>query len=117
MVVAVVAVGMVQAAFDQIIHMVSMRHGFMSALWPMHMLGFMAVAAVRAFVGIDVAHCNDVFVHMLLMDVVEMSIVQIIPMPLMLDLSVAAAWTVLVGMILMLFTITHIRLSFVLQRN
>ena len=116
MVVAVVAVGMVQPATDQIIHMIPVRNGLMSALWPMHMLGIMAVAAVRAFVRIDVAHCNDVFVHMLFMDVMEMAVMQIILMTLMFDYGVATAWAVLMGMILMLFTITHIRLSFLSQR-
>ena len=49
MVVAMVPVGMVQPAPDQIIHMVAVGNGLMSALWSMNVFGVMSIAAVRAY--------------------------------------------------------------------
>ena len=62
-------------------------------------------------VRIGLAHFEDVLVHMVTVDVMEMPVVQIIPMSLMLDRGVPAARAVLVGVVFMLFAITH-KISF-----
>jgi hypothetical protein len=35
-VITMIAVRMMQPAVDEIIYMIAMRHGFVSAVWPMH---------------------------------------------------------------------------------
>ena len=47
MVIAMAAMGMVQAAFDQIISMIAMPHGWITAVCPMNMVLAMAPGALR----------------------------------------------------------------------
>ena len=110
-VIAVVSMRMVQAAPHQIIHMVPVRDGLMSALRTVNVLCIMPVCTVSTRVGIGLTHFDDMLVHMISVDVMEMPVVQIIPMSLMLDRGVPAARAVLVGVVFMLFAITH-RISF-----
>jgi hypothetical protein len=45
-VVAVIAMRMMEMPIDKVIHMIAMRHGLMSASWAMHMSRLMPTAAV-----------------------------------------------------------------------
>lgn len=92
MIVAVIAVLMVQTAVDDIVGMVAMRNRFMTAACAVNM-SFAAVnrmAAVR-IEGIDT---QTVFVVMPIVLVMKMAIMQIIDMPFVSDGGMTTARTV-----------------------
>ena len=69
MVIAVVAVGMMEVPIDEVIHVVTVRDGLMPAVRPMNMAALMPVAAVvgGAVRWIHLVNRHHVFVHMPLM--------------------------------------------------
>jgi len=77
-VVAVVAVRMMQMTVHQIVDMVTVRHRFVAAAGPMHMTGAMAgtVMLRRAAVRVGGADGDHVLVDMVAMHVVQMAVVQ-----------------------------------------
>jgi hypothetical protein len=81
-VVAVVAMRVVQVAVDQIVDVIAVRHRLMSATGPMLVSRLMAFAAVlgRAAVGIGCRHFDHVLVDMVCVWVMQMPIVQVIDM-------------------------------------
>ena len=79
----------------------------MAAFWAVNMLGVMSIRAMRAGVGICFTHFDDVFVHMISVGMVKMSIVQIIPVSLMLDGGMTATRAMLMGMIRMFVAFAH----------
>lgn len=102
MIVAVIAVRMVQMSIDQVIDMIAMRDCFVATVWTMNMAGVMAGALVgrRARSRISVADFDDVFFHRAIrVHVVQMSVVQIVDMITMLDTGVLAVGTVDVVMV------------------
>jgi hypothetical protein len=101
MIIAVVAVRMMQVSLDQIIGMVPVRHGFMAAARAMTMSRIMTAAAVvrRAALGIRGAHFNDVLVDMILVRMMQMAVMKIIDVSLMPDRDMPAARSMDMGMI------------------
>jgi len=98
-VVAMVAVRMMQASVNKVINVIAVRNGGMAAIGTMNVLPVVAFRAQRAFVGIDVAHRDDMFVHMIAMRMMQMAVVKIIHMPVVHDGDVAAIFAVDMGMI------------------
>jgi hypothetical protein len=86
-IIAMIAVRMVQPAVDEIIDMVAMRDLFMSTVWTVCMC---AVELRRAGRGICATDRNDMFVDVILVHVVEMAIVQIIDVAVMANRGVPA---------------------------
>jgi hypothetical protein len=82
MIVAVVAVRMVQMPGDEIIDMIPMRNRFVTATGAMNVSRIMSGAAMVgcASIRVLVAHFNPVFVHMVRVRMVKMAIVEIIHM-------------------------------------
>ena len=80
MIVAVTIVGMMQVPTDKIVKMVPMRHAFVSTG------GTVSVAVIVTFAvvirctstRIDVAHQDEMFIDMVLMDMMQVPIVQIV---------------------------------------
>ena len=109
MVVAVVAMRMVQAPFDDIVHMVAVRNRFVPAAGSVNVRTFMtAILAYRtAAIRIGLADSNHMLVHMVLMRVVQVSVVHVIDMPVVADGSMPAAGSVLVLVIWVDFAIVH----------
>lgn len=99
MIVAMVAVRMMQVTADQIVDMVAVRHGLVAAAWAVHMLPVVATAAVagRATFGIGRADRDHMLVDAVAMRVVQMTILQVIDMAVVLDRGVAAAGSVAVA--------------------
>lgn len=99
-IVAVAAVGagvdMVQPAIDQIIDMIAMRHSLVTAIGPMHMI---TPRRRGADIGIDGRNRNNMFIHMVAVDMVEMAVVQIINMVIMSDGGMAASGAVDMNML------------------
>lgn len=96
MVVAMVAMGMVQPAIDQIIDMIAMRHRFMAAAGTMHMVAGQPCIAAGRVGGAD---RDDMFIHMVAMRMMQMPVVQIIDMAIMGDGGVATAGAMNMGVI------------------
>lgn len=96
MVVAVVAVGVVQVPVHEVVHMVAVGHGFMSAAGAMHVARLVPGACVRgrADVRVGGGDGDAVLVHMVAVGVVQVAVVQIVSVSVMDDGSVTAAGAV-----------------------
>jgi hypothetical protein len=97
-IVAMPVVGMMQAAADEIIHVVSMGDGGMAAIGTMDMFGRVALGAMGAVVGMGLVHFDDVFVDMIAVDVMEVTVLEVIRVAIVTDADVAAAGAVLVAL-------------------
>ena len=75
MIVAVAVVRMMQPALDEIIHVVTVRYGRMSAIRSMNMTCLVAGGTVGALVWVGRVHCHHVFVYVVTMHVMEMPVV------------------------------------------
>jgi hypothetical protein len=104
-IVAVIAMRMMQMTLDAVVDVVAMRHRVMPAAGPMHMGRLMPGAAMvgGAAVGIGAGHFDHMFVDMPLMRVVQVAVMQVVDMPAMPDRLMAAARAVFVGMLGMMF--------------
>jgi hypothetical protein len=98
-VVAMVAVRMMQASINEIINVIAVRNGCVATVGAMNVLPVMAFRAQRAFVGIDVTHRDDVFVHVVAMRMMQMAVMKIIHVPGVHDGDVPAIFAVDVRMI------------------
>lgn len=94
-----VAMRVMQVAVHQVVHMIAVRHRFMAAIGPVHVIRVMARAAVlgRALRGVFGIHFQAMLVHMAVMHVMQMAIVQIVGVAVVLDGGVAAGRAVLMG--------------------
>jgi len=92
MIVAVVAVGVVQAAIHQVIHMITVRNRFVAAVGTMRVPDLRAGRDVRrALHGVCGVDGQRVFVVVIAVRVVEVTFVQIIRVAVVLERGVAAA--------------------------
>ena len=98
MVVAVVAVRVVQVPIDEVIDVVAMWHRFVTAAGAMDVSCFVAAAVVvgRAGVRVGGADGDAVFIDVVAVRVVQVAVVQVIDVAVVLDGGVAAARAVLV---------------------
>lgn len=98
MIVAVIAVWMMQVAIDQIIDVVAVRDRLVTASWAMNMAGLVPRARVsrRAPVGILRRHLYDMFIDVTRMHVMQVTIVQIVHMITVLHGRMPASGTMLV---------------------
>lgn len=109
MVVAVVAVRMVEVAIDQVVDVVAVRNGRMAAVGPMHM-AFLVPAAVMggsAAIGVGGIDLENVLIDVTGVRMVQVAIVQIIHMSVVLDSQVAAARAVLVVVVRVNLAVAH----------
>jgi hypothetical protein len=95
-----ITMGMMQSAVYKIVDMVTMRHRFMSAVWTVRVR---AVDLRRALQRICCADRDDMFIHVILVHVVEMAIVQIVHMTVMANRSVSAVRAMLVSVVGVVF--------------
>jgi hypothetical protein len=86
-VVAVIAVRMVQVAVDEIVDVMPMRHRFMAAPGSVNVARLVAAAARRALVRILGAHFELVLVYVIGVRMMQMTIMQIINVTVVLDRS------------------------------
>ena len=103
MVVAMFVMRMMQSAIHQIIHVVAVWNDGMTAVGAMDVLPVVAFRAKRAFVRVDVADGNGVFIHMVAVRMMQMTVVEIIHVPVVHDGDVSAIFAVDVGMLRMSF--------------
>lgn len=112
MVVAVVAVGVMEMAVHQVVHMIPVRHRRVTAARPVDMALFVPGALVigSAPVGMLGVHLDDVFIDVPLVGMMEMPIVEIIDVSGVFDGDVAAVGSVLVGVVRVNLAVAHGRL-------
>lgn len=104
-VIAMVAVLMMQTTVYQVIHMVAVWHGFVSAACAVAVFAASVHGVAAVWVGI--VYFQAVFIIMLGVGVVQMPIVQVIHMVAMLDGGVSAVCAVNVGVVCVCLTIGH----------
>jgi len=101
MVIAMIAVWMVQVAIDEIVDVIAVRHGFVPAAGAVHMVGSVCTAGMLrgAGGGIVCSNGNDVFIYMIAMRMMQVAVMQIIDMPVMQHCGMAAIRAMLVGVV------------------
>jgi len=109
-----VAVRVVQVAVHQVIHVVAVRHRFVTAASAVNVLLVVSGASMLGRAGgrVLAVHIQRVLIAMIAVRVVQMAVVQVIDVPGMLDGRVAAISAVLVRVPFVLFAVIHQRLSF-----
>ena len=100
-----VAVLMVQTTVYNVIHMVAVRHSFVSTTFAVNVSR--AIMHRMATIGIGVVYIQTVFVVMTVVRVVQMTVVQIIHMVAVADGGVSAAFAVNVFVVLMGVAMAH----------
>ena len=96
MVVAVIAMGMVQSSVHQIIGVIGVWYPFMATPWAMLVR---AARLRRALHRVGRARRNDMLVNMIAMHVVQMAVMQIVDMAVMANRRMPTVGAVLVGMV------------------
>lgn len=86
MIVAVIAVGVMEAAVDDVVDVVAVRHGFMPTAGSVHVAGFVPVRGIGASFGIGRAHFKAMLFHYTVLAlVVKMTVVDVVNMVTVLD--------------------------------
>jgi hypothetical protein len=100
-IVAVIAMWMVEMTIDEVIDVIAMRHGLMSTSRPMHMSGLMTTAPViwRAPIWVFRAHLDRVLLDDIARLMMQMPVMQVVDMTAVLHRDMAAAYAVLVRMV------------------
>ncbi|WP_167397969.1 hypothetical protein [Agrobacterium rosae] len=102
-----VAVLVMKAPVDQIVDMVTMRHGFMAAIRAVDTAMIVAdmVLDRTAAIGVVTTHFDHMFIDMIAMRMMEVSIMQVVNVVAMLDGHVAAAGAVFMVVVIMMWKI------------
>lgn len=102
-IVAMVAMRMMEMSINQIVHMVAMRNSGVATIRAMNMLRrvFVGGKTRSAFAGIGRINSNRMFVHMVAVRMMQVAVVKIIHMAFMVHRRVSAIGTVDVRMIRM----------------
>ena len=95
-IVAMAAVRMVEMAVDEIINMIAMRHALVTAARTVHVSALMPLARVigRAIRPILAAAFQHMLINVIAVHMMQVTIVQIVGVPVVLDRGVTAAWRV-----------------------
>ncbi len=103
MVVAVVAVRVMEMAVHQVVDVIAMWDSLVTAVDAMRVGRVVAVAIVpvRAIDRVGSTHLEPVLIYMTLMRRVQVAVVQVVRVVVVLDCGVAAVCAVFVGMVLM----------------
>ena len=103
MVVAVVAVRVMQVAVNEVVDVVAVRYWFMATTRAVNVAGFMAFAVVirRASVRVGGADFDDVLVHMIAVRVMQVAVMQVINVIAVFDRGMTAERAVLMLVVLM----------------
>jgi hypothetical protein len=101
------AMRMVQPALDEIIRVVPVRHGFMTAAGTVLVSGGVARFGRLAAIRVGGAHRQGVFVIVTFMRMMQVAVMEVINVPVVLDRRVAAAGPVL--MLVMFVCVMFVR--------
>ncbi|MDH2384858.1 hypothetical protein [Bradyrhizobium sp. CER78] len=97
MIVAVVAMLVVQSAVHQVVDMVTMRNGLVPAAHAVDMASLMALglALGRASIWIDLTHLDHVLIGVIAVRMVKMAVVEIVNMVTVAHSGMATAWAMM----------------------
>lgn len=114
MVIAVVAMRVVQVTVDEIVDVIAVRHRRMPASGAMHVVLAVCLAIMpRGAVGrIPIADVQRMLIHMVAVRMVQVPVVQIIDVTGVLDGSMSTSGAVLVGVTFVYLALAHRDLSF-----
>lgn len=106
MIVAMIAMRVMQMAVNQIIDVVPMGYRFMTTSWAVYMSGFMTIALMAwcALVRCGVGNLNHMFVDMILVRMMQMTIMKIVDMAIVVYGCMPAVGAVLMFVVWMLLT-------------
>jgi hypothetical protein len=95
-IVAVVAVRVVQMAGDAIIHMIAVRHRLVTTAGPVRMPRLMPAATMvrGAALGVLARYLDHMFVDMIFVGMVQVTVVQIVDVAAVAHCGMSAAWPV-----------------------
>jgi hypothetical protein len=95
------AVGVVEVIADQVVDVIAVRHGLMTAALAVRVIGGVAAAVVllRAAIGARVVDLEDVLVDVTVVRMVQVTVVQVVDVIAVLDAGMAAARAVAVWVI------------------
>ena len=110
-VVAVVAVRMVQVAVNEIVNVIAVRYLRMAAVWAVDVARSVTVCQVNAAVGIRRRHFEYALVDVVAVRMMQVTVVQIVDMTIVFDCQVTAARTMLMLMLFDFHTGSHNRCS------
>ncbi|MEH2624311.1 hypothetical protein V1292_002366 [Bradyrhizobium sp. AZCC 1719] len=96
MIIAMIAVRMVQPAVYEIVDMIAVRHRFVSAIWTVFVRATDFRRALHGICGVD---RDRMLIHVILVHVMEMAIMKVIHMAVVANRGVPAARPMLVGVI------------------
>ncbi len=98
MIIAMVAMLMMQTPLDKVIDMVAMRHSFVTAARTMDVTGLMSLMTVLwgAAVWIYVGHLNHVNPGVVAVRIVKLAITEVVDVVSVSDSYMTASWAVLV---------------------
>jgi len=100
-------VWMVQAAFNKIVHMLTVPDSRMSAVRSVNMLRRMARGALSARVRVRLVHGNYVFLNVIALNMLQMAFAQIVRVSFVLNCHVSAPGPVMMLLVLMLNAFFH----------
>ena len=114
MVVAVVAVRMVQVAVDEIVDMIAVRNLRVATIRAVDVPRLMAAALVmgRAFIGVRRSHRQHALINMVAMVMMQVTVVQVINVSVVLDGQMTATRTMLMFVAFRFVAGTHVVLLF-----
>jgi hypothetical protein len=94
-----------QVTVDEVADVIPMRDRLVSAAGTMHMAGFVSRAFVRRCAPdrVHIAYFDDMFVHVSIVHVVQVAVMKVIDMVAMTNRRVAAAGSMVVVVIVMLW--------------
>ena len=115
-IVAMAVVGVVQVSVHQVVYVVAMGDGFVTAPRPVDMVRIVPAAAVirRACIWIGLRDGDRVLVHMAVVGMVQVSVMEVVDVPVMQDGLVAAVGTVDMVVCFMNLAIRHFLAPFVI---
>ena len=94
-------VRMMQVALHEIVNMIAMRYSFVTTAWAMNMACFVTITVVLWGANIRVGRTDGdtMFVHVALVQVMQMAVMQVINVTIMFDGGMAAIRAVLVRVV------------------
>jgi hypothetical protein len=107
MIVAVIAMHMMQAAIDEVVSVVAMGQRFVPARWTVLMARVMPLACAVTDSGVSRVHFQAVFVNMVFMIVMQMAIMNVVDVTLMANRRMSTAACMFMRMIRMGFVRFH----------
>jgi hypothetical protein len=104
MVIAVIAMHMMQPAINEVISVIPVRQRFVPTCPAMFMACVMPLTGVVAYIRVGRAHLDAMLVNVVFMNVMQMSIMNVIDVPFMANRRVSATGPMLMRMIRMRVT-------------